>query len=135
MSAAACNGTKSGNSDNSSRSRTPMSRFVGAEALSLMLDTYRQEFQELTQQNARLLGTQSMLTERVASLELALAQANEFAHYDELTKLPNRRLLLDRFKQASTLANRHDHSVALLFFDLNEFKWHGNLPAGRAKAH
>lgn len=88
MSAAARNGTKPGNSDTASRSRPHMSRFVGAEALSLMLDTYRQEFQALMLQNARLLGTQSVLTERVASLELALAQANQFAHCDELAESP-----------------------------------------------
>jgi len=62
------------------------------------------------------------LRKKVSALELALAKANRFANYDELTGLPNRRLLLDRFMQAAALAKRHDRFLAMLFFDLNGFK-------------
>lgn len=62
------------------------------------------------------------LRSKIASLELALAEANRFADHDELTGLPNRRLLLDRFIQAAALANRHDKLLAMMFFDLNDFK-------------
>jgi diguanylate cyclase (GGDEF)-like protein len=51
-----------------------------------------------------------------------LAKANRLAHYDELTGLPNRRLLLDRFNQATALADRHRQQMAMLFFDVNNFK-------------
>ncbi|MCJ7591357.1 MAG: GGDEF domain-containing protein [Woeseiaceae bacterium] len=51
-----------------------------------------------------------------------MAKAHQFSHYDELTGLPNRRLLLDRFIQASALANRQRNLLALLYFDLNDFK-------------
>lgn len=93
-----------------------------AAALSQALDTSRRQLKALVRQNDELLRARSLLNVRVSSLELALAKANQFAHYDELTGLPNRRLLLDRFKQASSSANRHDQSVALSYFDLNEFK-------------
>jgi diguanylate cyclase (GGDEF)-like protein len=63
-----------------------------------------------------------LLAEKVSSLELALAKANQFAHYDDLTGLPNRRLMLDRFTQAAALADRHRQQLALMFFDLNDFK-------------
>ena len=44
------------------------------------------------------------------------------AHYDPLTKLPNRILLGDRINQAIINAKRHKHLVAVLFIDLDDFK-------------
>lgn len=72
--------------------------------------------------NDELAGAFASLRRKVSSLELALAKANRFANYDELTSLPNRRLLLDRFIQAAALAKRHDRLLAMLFFDLDGFK-------------
>lgn len=44
------------------------------------------------------------------------------AHHDELTGLPNRSLLLDRFNQAVAQGARQGKQVALLFVDLDGFK-------------
>ncbi|HJV03483.1 MAG TPA: sensor domain-containing diguanylate cyclase [Burkholderiaceae bacterium] len=44
------------------------------------------------------------------------------AFYDALTQLPNRRLLLDRLKQAILVSQRHTSYAAILFMDLNKFK-------------
>lgn len=44
------------------------------------------------------------------------------AFYDALTQLPNRRLLLDRLKQATVASQRHNSYAAILFMDLNKFK-------------
>lgn len=44
------------------------------------------------------------------------------AHYDVLTKLPNRFLLTDRMKQALAQAKRHQTKVAVVFIDLDGFK-------------
>lgn len=44
------------------------------------------------------------------------------AHYDSLTGLPNRFLLLDRLHQCVKDARRHHQYVALLFIDLDNFK-------------
>jgi diguanylate cyclase (GGDEF)-like protein len=49
-------------------------------------------------------------------------QARQFAHHDPLTGLPNRLLLLDRFKQAAARADRQHKQVGLLFLDLDGFK-------------
>lgn len=44
------------------------------------------------------------------------------AFYDSLTKLPNRRHLLDRINQARSISARSDHYGALLFLDMDRFK-------------
>lgn len=60
----------------------------------------------------------SDITERKAA-----EQKIEFlAHYDALTKLPNRALFADRLKLALVSAGRNEKKVALLFLDLDKFK-------------
>ena len=44
------------------------------------------------------------------------------AFFDHLTNLPNRRLLLDRLKQAMMASSRSQKYGALLFIDLDNFK-------------
>ena len=44
------------------------------------------------------------------------------AHYDDLTGLPNRLLMLDRLDQAIAVANRDGSRTALLCIDLDRFK-------------
>jgi len=45
------------------------------------------------------------------------------AFHDPLTQLPNRRLLLDRLNQAIHSSKRQRSHLAVLFLDLNKFKW------------
>jgi diguanylate cyclase (GGDEF)-like protein len=44
------------------------------------------------------------------------------AHFDQLTGLPNRTLLLDRLKQAISTSNRAARAISVLFIDLDGFK-------------
>ena len=60
----------------------------------------------------------SDITERKA----AEAQIQHLAFFDSLTGLPNRRLLMDRLKQAMTNSQRRQRRAALLFVDLDNFK-------------
>lgn len=60
----------------------------------------------------------SDITERKAA-----EQKIEFlAHYDSLTRLPNRALFSDRLKLALVTAGRYEKKVGLLFLDLDKFK-------------
>jgi len=46
------------------------------------------------------------------------------ALHDPLTKLPNRRLFIDRLEQAILKGSRQDsHDFSVLYFDLDKFKW------------
>ena len=50
------------------------------------------------------------------------AQINQLAFYDALTRLPNRRLLVERLKIAILTSVRHRQHGAVLFIDLDNFK-------------
>lgn len=60
----------------------------------------------------------SDITEKKKSEELIWFQAN----YDPLTRLPNRRLFIDRLQQELIKAERDKQSLGLLFVDLDRFK-------------
>lgn len=69
----------------------------------------------------------------------ALSKAEEklrfLAHHDPLTGLTNRSLFNDRLDSALRAAHRHRNSLALLFLDINDFKYindtHGHLAGDR----
>ena len=54
--------------------------------------------------------------------EVLRRQLERIAHYDVLTKLPNRALLSDRMNQAMLQAQRRNEKVAVAFLDLDGFK-------------
>jgi diguanylate cyclase (GGDEF)-like protein len=76
----------------------------------------------------RLYGTIQDITDR----KEAQAKIHNLAFYDTLTKLPNRRHLLDRINQAQSISARSKLYGALLFLDMDRFKMlndtlgHGN---------
>ena len=49
-------------------------------------------------------------------------RVRQLAFYDELTKLPNRRLLIDRLSQAIASSRRSGRYAAVMFLDLDNFK-------------
>jgi diguanylate cyclase (GGDEF)-like protein len=69
-----------------------------------------------------LLEQRSCYEQQLVRLAQVVVQVRRRAHHDELTGLPNRALLLDRFKQAVALGARQKMQVALLFLDLDGFK-------------
>lgn len=50
------------------------------------------------------------------------ATSQRHAFYDQLTELPNRRLMLDRIRQAQIASGRSNRHAALMFLDLDNFK-------------
>lgn len=69
-----------------------------------------------------LAETNSCLRRKLMEVERKAATASHLACHDALTGLPNRRLLLDRLKQAIAQAARQKKRVALVFFDVNGFR-------------
>ncbi len=70
-------------------------------------------------------GFNEMLQE-IEERDLVLCQRQEhlqqLAHFDTLTRLPNRVLFHDRLLQAMNLALRTDQVIAVMFLDLDRFK-------------
>jgi len=63
-------------------------------------------------------GAHTDITQRKAAED----EIKHLAYYDPLTRLPNRRLLLDRLQRALTASARSGKYGALLFIDLDNFK-------------
>ncbi len=63
-------------------------------------------------------GSFSDITQRME----AESRIKELAFYDPLTRLPNRRLLLDRLRQAMAASARGKREGGLMFIDLDNFK-------------
>lgn len=63
------------------------------------------------------------VAERTAALQLANRSLEEQATHDSLTGLPNRRLFEDRLEQALKHAARYHAQLAVLFLDIDRFKW------------
>ncbi len=68
-------------------------------------------------EGGRLITMQDLSQHKAAEEEI-----NTLAYYDPLTRLPNRRLLMDRLQQALATSARHHRSGALLMLDLDNFK-------------
>ena len=66
----------------------------------------------------RIVGTVADIDAR----KLQEEQIRHLAHHDMLTGLPNRLLFGDRLRQALLAAERAEHRLALIFFDLDKFK-------------
>lgn len=64
------------------------------------------------------LGINRDITKRKNETE----RLEHLAHYDQLTNVPNRYLLLDRLKHLILQAERNENRFALLFIDIDKFK-------------
>jgi diguanylate cyclase (GGDEF)-like protein/PAS domain S-box-containing protein len=72
-----------------------------------------------TSNEMRVLGTLQDVTERKQTEE----RIRQLAFYDSLTGLPNRRMLLERLEKTLRYAMDREVEVALMFIDIDRFKW------------
>lgn len=66
---------------------------------------------------------EQIVEQRTHELRVANEELTEQATHDALTGLPNRKLFHDRLHQAVMLAHRVKSGMALMFIDLDRFKW------------
>ena len=59
----------------------------------------------------------------VSTARAMSSQMTHLAQHDPVTNLPNRLLLSDRITQSIALARRQDRSIAVIFLDLDRFKY------------
>ncbi len=63
-----------------------------------------------------------VISHDITASRIAAEEIEHLAFYDSLTNLPNRRLLMDRLRQALASSQRRGRGGALLFIDLDNFK-------------
>jgi diguanylate cyclase (GGDEF)-like protein len=86
------------------------------------MELYLNAWRELNEDQADLLnGVASQAAIAIRHAQLFQAQ-EENALTDELTKLPNRRALAQRFLQEMQRARRHHNAIAFVMIDLDHFK-------------
>ena len=86
------------------------------------MELYLNAWRDLTEDQVDLLnGVASQAAIAIRHAQLFQAQ-EENALTDELTKLPNRRALAQRFLQEMQRARRHRNSIAFLMIDIDHFK-------------
>ncbi|MCG2584130.1 bifunctional diguanylate cyclase/phosphodiesterase [Massilia sp. TS11] len=70
-------------------------------------------------------GTQRYVavSEDISQRKAVEQRLDHLHHYDELTGLSNRALMIDRLSQAMTFAGRANRHVGVLFIDLDRFKY------------
>lgn len=100
---------------------TPNSQHLCA-SMQRAIGVMQEQLKTAQEQIAWLGESNTRLRNELVSLAHQGAQANHDAYHDELTCLPNRRLLLDRLNQALGQAVRQHKQVVLMLLDLNGFK-------------
>ncbi len=67
-------------------------------------------------------GSVMWVARDISERKKAEGEIERLAFYDALTKIPNRRLLMDRLEHEVASVKRHHHHSAVLFLDLDHFK-------------
>lgn len=111
----------------SSKGDTAPIRISRNDEIGVVASSFNDLLDELTiskqavEQHAHELERQ--VEKRTAELRIANEELGRLAAHDALTGLPNRKLFNDRLNQTFALAHRSGSSMALMFIDLDRFKW------------
>jgi diguanylate cyclase (GGDEF)-like protein len=88
-----------------------------------VLRTFNDHVVMLRKANEHLVVAAMESQKLVESVQTAKMELDHLAHHDVLTNLPNRTLLLDRLTQAIELTHRQGKQLAVMFLDLDRFKY------------
>ncbi|GEM_PF-1128748 len=93
---------------------------VLSSGLNAMLNAIQMRDEQLAKHRDQLEHT---VAERTAELKKANQQLTYQAFHDALTNLPNRALFVQQVEQAIKHAKEQEHALAMLFIDLDHFKY------------
>lgn len=102
--------------------RDETKRIASEQALVNAVTKLEHSNQLLAKYTHDLMLVNKQLKREVAKRRRAEAIAQQQALYDELTGLPNRRLLTERLNQAILHAQRNQQMLVVMFMDLDAFK-------------
>lgn len=92
------------------------------DELALRNAEIEKQLTALTQKNEALAQTNQTLVSKIEAMEKQIVEINDLAFYNPLTRLPNRRLLLDRLQVALSNSARNKQEGALIYLNLDHFK-------------
>jgi diguanylate cyclase (GGDEF)-like protein len=100
------------------------SRPRSSDEPSLMrgFNAFRRDFALAQVKLEELVADRASLLAKIEILEHGIRSVHRIAHHDEVTGLPSRRLLEDRYAMAVARSTRQRDNVALLFIDIDGFK-------------
>jgi len=102
-------------------------------------EEYFQLTEELSKKTRELQEANEQINQKQKQLELANTKLEELAHTDELTRIPNRRRILERLEDEINRANRYRTNLAVLLLDLDHFKFvndrYGHKEGDRVLVH
>jgi len=85
-------------------------------------DETRTLFNALNEMQSNLLTTENLLKHEIEEHKLAREQVERHTHYDALTNLPNRRMLMNGLDLCLAHSLRHQHTGALFILGLDHLK-------------
>ncbi len=94
----------------------------GADVVTDTSGTRSRQLKAAMRRIDALVKLNMQLEKEAALLAESLEKTRRYAYHDELTGLPNRRLLFDHFNEAVARAKRQHNQLVLLFLDLDNFK-------------
>jgi diguanylate cyclase (GGDEF)-like protein len=93
-----------------------------AQPITGAVDAYRRQLASAQAKLEDLVADRAALLAKIETLEHEIRSVHRIPHYDELTGLPGRQLLADRYAMAVARSERQRDSIALLFIDIDGFK-------------
>jgi diguanylate cyclase (GGDEF)-like protein len=94
---------------------------ISAEPAGLLTLGYPHRSPRIKEDIARARRVADQISVGLSSARM-VEQVHTLAYYDQVTGLPNRRLMRDRLDRALRMAAQHGRRVAVLFLDLDHFK-------------